>query len=255
MKFTGKGGSDGVWPVYKGESFDIWNPDTGIYYAWADPGPALDWLQSKRLRAGKRRGDSPHREFPAAYLSDRSTLPCLTPRIAFRNITNRTNQRTVIACLVPSEVFITNAAPYFLWPRGDKRDQAFLLGILCSIPFDWYARRFVEISVNFFIINPFPVPRPRRDDAHWQRVVALAGRLACPDVRFAEWAEAVGVACGAISKDEKNDLINELDAVVAHLYGLDECQLTHVFETFHEGWDYGDRLESVLRHYRVWERR
>ena len=53
---------DGYWPVYKGESFDLWTPDTGIYYAWADPGPALKWMQSKRLKAGKSRRDSAHRE-------------------------------------------------------------------------------------------------------------------------------------------------------------------------------------------------
>ena len=33
-------------------------------------------------------------------------------------------------------------------------------------------------------------------------------------------------------------MIHELDAVVAHLYGLNEAQLVHIFETFHEGWDY-----------------
>jgi hypothetical protein len=27
----------GAWPVYKGASFDLWRPDTGEYYAWADP--------------------------------------------------------------------------------------------------------------------------------------------------------------------------------------------------------------------------
>ena len=252
MGFEDKGRSDDHWPVYKGESFDIWNPDTGVYYAWADPAPVLDWLQRKRLKAGKGRRDSPHREFPLEHLRDRTTLPCLAPRIAFRDITNRTNQRTVIACLVPPEVLITNKGPYFLWPRGDEKDQAFLLGVLCSIPLDWYARRFVEISVNFFIINPFPIPRPTRDDLRWQRVVALAGRLACPDGRFAAWAEAVGVDCGPLAADEKEDMIHELDAVVAHLYGLDDRQLIHVFETFHKGWDCRERLDGVHRRFRAW---
>ena len=179
-------------------------------------------------------------------------MPCFAPRIAFRDVTNRTNQRTVIACLVPPEVFITNKGPYLLWPRGDEKDQAFLLGILCSIPLDWYARRFVETNVNFFIINPFPVPRPERDDARWRRVVDLAGRLACPDERFAAWAEAVGGACGPLAADEKDDMIHELDAVAARLYGLGEAQLVHVFETFHEGWDYDERLNGVLRHFHTW---
>ena len=42
MTFQGKGRPDGHWPVYKGESFDIWKPDTGVYYAEADPEPVLE---------------------------------------------------------------------------------------------------------------------------------------------------------------------------------------------------------------------
>ena len=45
-------------------------------------------------------------------------------------------------------------------------------------------------------------------------------------------------------------MIHELDAVVAHLYGLSEAQVGHIFETFHEGWDHDERLSEVLRHYR-----
>ena len=246
---------DGFWPVYKGESFDLWTPDTGQYYAYADPEPVLEWLQQKRLRVGKSKRDSAHREFPLQHLRDRTTLPCFAPRVAFRDVTNRTNQRTVIVSLIPPELFIANTGPYFLWPRGDKRDEAYLLGVLSAIPLDWYARRYVESHVNYFIINPFPVPRPGRDDLMWQRVVALAGRLACPDDRFGDWADAVRVACGPIMEDEKTDMIHELDAVVACLYGLTEPQLVHIFETFHEGWAYHERLEGVLRHYRTWEAR
>lgn len=246
---------DGFWPVYKGESFDLWTPDTGTYYAWADPEPALERIQSKRVRSGRRRQDSAHREFSPLHLRDPKTLPCFVPRVAFRDVTNRTNQRTVIACLVPPEVFITNKGPYFLWPRGDETDQAFLLGTLSSIPLDWYARRFVEVSLNFFILNPFPIPRPDRDNTFRQRVVTLAGRLACPDERFSAWAETVGVECGPLAADKKEDMIHELDAVVAHLYGLLEPQLVHIFETFHEGWDYQTRLDGVLRHFHAWSGR
>ena len=43
---------EGFWPVYKGASFDVWTPDTGTYYAWADPERVLDHLQGKRARRG-----------------------------------------------------------------------------------------------------------------------------------------------------------------------------------------------------------
>ena len=237
----------GFWPIFKGESFDIWSPDTGTYYAWADPKKILEILQDKRLRAR-----TSFLGFQASWLRNPNTLPCLTARIAFRDITNRTNRRTVIAALVPPKVFLTNTAPYLVWPRGDEKDQAFLLGILASLPIDWYSRRFVELHVNFFIFNTLPVPRPSRTSALWERIVALAGRLASADKRFAEWAEAVGVACGKIDADEKEDMIIELDAVAAHLYGLTEKQLVHIYETFHEGWDYSERLAGVLKHFRSW---
>ena len=245
----------GFWPVYKGESFDLWTPDTGVYYAFADPKPTQEWIQGKRLRAGRSSRDSAHREFPARYLSNQATLACHSARVAFRDVSRATDTRTVRVALLPPRVFVTNKGPYFLWPRGDEQDQAYLLGVLSSIPLDWYARRFVELNVNFFIINPFPVPRPERDDARWQRVVALAGRLACPDRRFRKWARAVGVDCGALAEDEKESMIHELDAVVAHLYGLSRAQLVHIFETFHEGWDYQERLDGVMAHFRAWRGR
>ena len=242
----------GFWPVFKGESFDIWTPDTGKYYAFADPDEVIPWLHAKRLRSGKSRRDSAHAEFILAHRQDKATLACNGARIAFRDITNRTNQRTVIACLLPARMFLTNKAPYLLWPRGDALDQAFLLGVLCSIPLDWYARRFVELSMNFFIFNPFPVPRPSRDDKRWRRVVSLAGRLATPDRRFASCAKAVGVEHGPLQDGEKQDMIAELDAVVAHHYGLSEKQLVHIFGTFHEGWEYEPRLKAVLKHFARW---
>ncbi len=81
----------------------------------------------------------------------------------------------------------------------------------------------------------------------------MAGRLACPDKRFAKWAKAVGVEYDKLENaNDKDDMIAELDAVVAHLYGLTEPQLTHIFETFHEGWDYQPRLTAVLKHFAAW---
>ena len=109
--------------------------------------------------------------------------------------------------------------------------------------------------MNFFILNPFPVPRPARTDHLWQNVVSRSGRLAAVDKRFSSWAKVVGTECGKLDDVEKDELILELDAAVAHLYGLDESQLAHVFETFHEGWDYETRLRATLKHFREWKRR
>jgi hypothetical protein len=153
----------GYWPVFKGESFDIWEPDRGpsTYYAWADPKEVLEFLQEKREN-GARNSKSAFSECDEAWVKDIRTLPCHRPRIAFRDVTRATDSRTVRLALIPPKTFVNHLAPFILWPRGDEKDEAYLLGVLSSIPLDWYARRFVETHLTFFVLAPFPVPRPPR---------------------------------------------------------------------------------------------
>jgi len=244
----------GFWPVYKGESFDIWQPDAGpsSYYAWADPKVVLPELLATQKR-GARSKASPFSEFDPKQIGKPELLPCQFPRIAFRDITRATDTRTMRSALVLPKVFLTNKAPYFLFPRGDATDVAYLLGVLSSLPLDWYARRFIETGMSYHVLNPFPIPRPNRDNMLRKRVVALAGRLAAVDDRYADWARQVGVECGPLDPADKEKFIRELDAVVAHLYGLSEAHLMHIFETFHEGWDYHEQLKETLKWYTKWK--
>jgi hypothetical protein len=45
-------------------------------------------------------------------------------------------------------------------------------------------------------------------------------------------------------------MIAQLDAAAACLYRPTERQLAHVFEAFHEGWDYELRLRSVVKDFK-----
>lgn len=82
----------------------------------------------------------------------------------------------------------------------------------------------------------------------------LSGQLAAVDERFLEWADEVGVPVGSVTSEaQKADMVAELDALVSLLYGLSEDQVEHIFETFHVGWAYQERLAAVKSHYRAWE--
>ena len=172
----------------------------------------------------------------------------------FRDVARSSDTRTVIAALVPGEVVSVHLAPSLIWPVGTPKHEAYLLGVLSSMILDWYARRVVEMHVTFDILSSFPIPdADPEDDPVAARVVELAGRLAAHDDRFAGWASNVGVPVGSVTDDEtKHDLICELDACVAHLYGLDESELAVIYGTFHEGTDYTDRHGAVLEHFRRW---
>ncbi len=180
---------------------------------------------TEHLRVKRRRqhstARSPFSEFDQDWIDNPDTLSCLRPRIAFRDVTNPTNTRTVIAALVPGHVTIQHGAPYLLRIEGTERDEAFVLGVLSSMILDWYARTVVELHLTFAILESLPIFDVDIDnDPVACRVVEISGRLAAVDSRFTQWADAVGVPVGSVQDETvKHDLIAELDACVALLYG------------------------------------
>lgn len=142
-----------------------------------------------------------------------------------------------------------HASPYLLRTGGDESDEAFMLGVMSSIPFDWYARRIVELHMTFELVGSMPIPREDRSSAVWQRTVQIAGTLAAKDARYEAWAASVGVRVGTIVESQRAHMFAELDALVSHLYGLDRSDVEHIFETFHRGWNYQPRLDAVLAHF------
>jgi hypothetical protein len=87
-----------------------------------------------------------------------------------------------------------------------------------SLVFDWQARRFVEINLNFFILEGLIVPDLDEDD--FESIGVSAARLSCVDDRFAQFAEATGVDCGPLTEEESERLRLEIDARVAKSWQL-----------------------------------
>ena len=55
-------------------------------------------------------------------------------------------------------MFLTNKAPYLAFLGGNETARAACLGVMNSLPFDWQARRYVEINLNFFILEALKIP-------------------------------------------------------------------------------------------------
>lgn len=236
-------------PVLAGASFNLWDPDFGTPYAYAQPKTLRKELQTKLERAV---GNSRSAYFGLKF--DSAELPMDRPRIAFRDIARATDSRTVLACLLPPGSVAVHNAPLLVTRAGGAKAEAFLLGVLCSIPFDWAARRWVELHMTFELLAALPRPDYRPDSAIAQRVVELSGQLAAVDDRYAVWANEVGVEVGTVTSSEmKTEFIAELDALVSLLYKLSENQIEHIFATFHRGLNYQPRLDAVLSHYANWK--
>lgn len=253
--------------VWTGGTFNLWSPGLGQPYAFADPEVISEFLQSKRQNQRRTRS-SAFFYMPEGWVDDPETLPMRHARIAFRDVARATDSRTMLSALVPPGIVLVHTAPFLLRIAGSAQDEAFLLGVMSSLPFDWLVRRYAEQHMTFNLLNSLPIPRvdstgrwmgfdsdvsegpdlsPVRD-----RIVDTVGRLAAIDRRYETWASEVGVPTGTTTGPAMQNSIYELDALVAMLYGLSEDQLTRQFASFHRGWDYADRLAAVVEHYRRW---
>jgi len=122
--------------------------------------------------------------------------------------------------------------------------------VLSSLPFDWLARRRVEATMSFSILNGLAVPRPGTDSPLHQRVVELAARLSCVDDRYADFAAAVGIELGSLTDPgERLDAEAEIDALVAHAYGLGADDLEVTFRDFTERAVTPDHRDLVRTHH------
>lgn len=233
-------------PVLTGASFYTYDCDYGTPYAYADARVLGPHLLAKAQRQ-VRRSTSALRGIEFSSLNE---LPFGRARLAYRRTTRATDSRTSIAALVPPEVFLTEQAPFFVSKTGFETMESFILGVMNSRPFDWVVRKQVELNLSFQLLEDLPIPEFDQSHPSVLRVVQLAGQLSAKDYRFKDWAEAVGVTVGTVTTaEQQSEIESEIDALVSHLYGLSRSQVEHLFATFHRGWDYKPRLDSVLAHF------
>jgi hypothetical protein len=224
------------WPLWKGESFEQYDPH-GAGARWC---PASDAAMAKVRKRRPGSGSLLAGELSLAARRKAVAEEVGRARVAFRDVSRATDSRTVRACLVPPQTFLTNKAPYLAFATGGDQARLACLGVMNSLPFDWQARRFVEINLNFFILEGLVVPDLSDED--FEAVADAAARLSCVDDRFAEVAEAMGIEPGPLPDDEREGLRVEIDARVAHAWRLTPDDLEVLLADF--------TLDAVPAHYR-----
>jgi Alw26I/Eco31I/Esp3I family type II restriction m6 adenine DNA methyltransferase len=115
---------------------------------------------------------------PAAKLPPAVRNRIALVRAGFCDITGQTNERSMLAALVPPGVVCGNKVPTVTFPN-DKSDNRLLLwlAIVNSIPFDWALRRIVTTTVNYFLLNSVPFPDVNPDTQVGRRLVRATRAL------------------------------------------------------------------------------
>ncbi len=204
----------------------LFQPENGAFN-YTDFKTAVDLLQERRSAIWGAK-NSPFTEMPRKWALDKRTLPARNPRIAVRDVVHSTNPRKVWAAVVPGKTILTNKAPYLLFPRGDIRSQAFVLGFLGSSVADWFGHLRVNLNLNYFILNSIPIPIDDHS-SRANRLAEIAAGLALPSTatkgNYGEWVDLAN----PMEDDGRGEALAELDAVASLMYGLSDAMLCLVW--------------------------
>ena len=166
--------------------------------------------------------------------------------LCFRDISKSTNERTLIATIVHKQGF-NNKTP-IIFEESGTLDGTIMCGILSSIVFDYVTRQKVGgKSMNFFYVKQFPVLTPDQipSTTQWQ-IVKRVAELCYFNHDMDGWAEELweemseeqraelpqlGAQQPWVYNPERRAILQaELDAIFAHLYGLNTEDLHYILD-------------------------
>lgn len=144
-------------------------------------------------------------------------------RVGFCDIAGQTNERSLMAALIPPDVICGNKVPTILFP-GDPSGERLLvwLAVANSIPFDWMLRRVLTTTVNYFLLQSVPMPVLVDGGLPWKRLVFAARGLQELDTGGAS----------ASSLGRMAQLRADIDTEVAIAYGIEFKELELMLQDF-----------------------
>jgi hypothetical protein len=154
--------------------------------------------------------------------------------LGWRDITNATNERTVIAGVIPRVGVGNNMPLLFTSPAIEPQLVAVLNANLSSLVFDFFARHKIGgTHLNFFLIKQLPVLGPSAYSAIdldfiVPRILELV--YSSPDLK--PFAKNLGYSGPPFKydPDRRAVLRAELDAYFARLYGLTRDELRYILD-------------------------
>jgi len=180
-------------------------------------------------------------------------LDCTEYRIVLRDITNATNERTLISAVIPKGVVCHNTLRtirnYKIEPYEEGLSNEYLhdfyqrvftdeelfvgVGLINSLPFDYLLRTKVDTHVVTYKFKESQVPHLTDGDDWFHYISERAARLNCYGEEFAEMRDRLGGIDPATDEEERSELQAEIDAAAFHAYGLERRDVKFVLDDFH----------------------
>ncbi len=155
-------------------------------------------------------------------------------RLVHRRIARNTDQRSLIACILPKNKFcadtaqtVKNILPY--------KVTIYIATLFNSFVNDYQIRHRITAHCDMHFMCSLKIPRLKEGDKYFQEIVENAAKLICTTEEFEQLAKEVGIGShknGVTEEAERMAIRAKLDAIVAHLYELTPTEFQHILNTF-----------------------
>ncbi len=182
-------------------------------------------------------------------------LDCTDYRIVFRDIARSTDERTLIAAVIPPGVVchskLRTLRPHVVSPESKEElteyplreiykplfspEELFVAtGLLNSLPFDYLIRTKTDTTIVEYKFTESQVPRLTEGDEWFDYIWTRAAKLNCYGKEFEEMRDRLGGIEPVTDLNERRQMQAELDAAAFHVYGLNHDQTEFVLDDFNQ---------------------
>ena len=145
-------------------------------------------------------------------------------RAGFCEVTGQTNERTLLAALLPEGIAAGHKVPKLETTDGIDAHLVWLC-MANSLFIDFLIRQKVTTAMSFFFLEGLPMCRPIAGAAQFVRLSELA-------IPLVSITPEIQLAAVPIGDRDRSLLRAEIDAIVAGLYELSPAEFAYILTTF-----------------------
>jgi hypothetical protein len=165
-------------------------------------------------------------------------------RVGFCDVASPTNERTLVAALIPPGAICGDKVPTFSYPDGYEWAYATWLATANSFACDFIARKKVSLKMALGVVDSLPFPRGSSHDDTTRQLVPLVARLICTSPEMGRYWQLLardgfvepiddGDIPGELDDDRRLEMRAQIDAIVAaDVYGLARAELEFILSAF-----------------------
>jgi hypothetical protein len=225
---------DGV-PLYEGRMVDAFDHRAKGYVL--GHGRASVWAELSFGDSSKK--ITPQWRVREGALPEKVRERFKTARIGFCDVASPTNQRALVACLIPPGAICGDKVPTILFDPVDPRLDLFWLGVANSFVMDFLVRKKVALKMSYTLMDSLPLPRMYSGSETESSIASRVLRLTATGAELGPFWEVAATKFSAIGGDLdptedinlRQRLRSEIDVLVARdVFGLARDEMRYVLD-------------------------